>query len=173
MSLINDALKRARQAQQKNESTGGPPLMPVEPESPGLIAWLLPGAVIFLIVAAIFVIGLAMARHTVTTIVSAPNPDPPTQELAVATAPVVPPAPPSPSPSSLLPPPVTNVEVAAPPLPRLQGIVLDTQRPWAIVDGQTVFTGDRVNGFHVKEISKFTVTLTDAGGKLQTIHLGN
>src|SRR5208283_1396011 len=110
----------------------------------------------------IFIIGLAMARHTMTTIVNAPEPAA-TQQVAAVIEPVVPPPP----------PPVTNAEVAAPPLPRLQGIVLDPQRPWAIVDGQTVFTGDRVAGFQVKEISKFTVSLAGADGKLQTIHLGN
>lgn len=164
MSLINDALKRAKQSQEKNPPPGGPALLPVEPHPPGALAWMLPVAVIILIVAACFVIGLATARHTVTAIVNAPQPVA-TQTVAAAAAPFVPP-----------PAPVveTNAEaVAAPEMPKLQGIVLDPQRPWAIVSGQTVYVGDKVGEFRVKAISKFTVTLTGADGRPKIIGIGN
>lgn len=161
MSLINDALKRAKQSQNQNPFAGGPPLMPAAPQTPGAFAWILPVAVIILLVAACFVIGLAMARHTVTTIVKAPEPVA-TPAVVAATAPVLPP------------PPPTNTETAAASdLPKLQGIVLDPQRPWAILSGQTVFVGSQIGEFQVKEISKFTVTLLGADGKLKTIGLGN
>ena len=125
MSLINDALKRAKQSQKKNQSVGGPALMPVEQESPSALAWILPVAIIILIVAACFVLGLAMAKHTVTTVVNAPDLAA-TQEVAAPT-PVVPPRVQSAS---------TNTEMAtAPEPPQLQGIFYDPNRPWAILDG--------------------------------------
>ena len=64
MSLINDALKRAKEAQRKETPSGGSPLWPVETNKRterdfGLV---LPVVIFFLVVAAIIFIGLAMAR---------------------------------------------------------------------------------------------------------------
>jgi hypothetical protein len=168
MSLINDALKRAKQSQKKNPAGGGQPLIPVESNSPSAVAWILPVVIIILVVAACFVLGLAMARHTVTAIVNAPEPDVTKQEVVVTDD----------LPSNLPPPlPVvmeTNLEVvAAPNLPKLQGIAYDPVKPWAILSGQTVYVGDPIGEFRVKAISKFTVTVAGKDGKLKIISLGN
>jgi hypothetical protein len=162
MSLINDALKRARQSQSNPPPVGGPPLRPVEPRNNSSLAWLLPAIIIFLIVVACFFIGLAMANRTVTKIVNAPEPDfsntPPTEVIsAPAPQPVVPVEP--------------AVSTEPPPL-KVQGIAFDPSKPWAIINGRTVFIGDPVGEFHVKAISKYTVTLAGADGKEKIITLG-
>jgi hypothetical protein len=160
MSLINDALKRARQSQANPPPAGGPPLRPVEPAKNSSQAWLLPAIIIFLIVVACFFIGLAMANRTVTKIVNAPESDvtstPPVEEVS------------APEPRPVVEPAVSN----EPPPIKVQGIAYDPAKPWAIVNGKTVFVGDPVGEFRVKAISKYTVTLTGADGKETTVTLG-
>jgi hypothetical protein len=160
MSLINDALKQARQAPPRNVPSSLPPLQPVPEESSGAV-WLIPAIVIFLIVAAIFFIGWAAAHNTVRSIVTNSGPAA-TQADETATAPVVIPheAPPPPPP----PPPVE--------LPRLQGIFYSATAPTAILDGKTVAPGDQFKDFHVKAISKFTVTLVGPDKKEYTVGMG-
>jgi hypothetical protein len=162
MSLINDALKRARQSQSNPPPFGGPPLRPVEPRKNSSLAWLLPAIIIFLIVVACFFIGLAMANRTVTKIVNAPETDVSTsQPVETVSAPA--------------PQPVVPVEPAVsiePPPLKVQGIAFDPSKPWAIINGRTVFIGDPVGEFHVKAISKYTVTLAGADGKEKIITLG-
>ena len=71
--------------------------------------------------------------------------------------------------------PVPQLEpaVAIEPTPlKVQGIAYDPAKPWAIVNGKTVFVGDPVGEFRVKAISKYTVTLTGADGKETTVTLG-
>ena len=175
MSLINDALKRASQAQQTNPPPNFPPLPPVESKSGGAVGWMLPAVMVFLIVAACFFIGLSMARHTVTQ--TAREASVPAMQkvesvsVPVSNAPSVPetsvPAastPPSPSPPPLPPPPPL-------PLPKLQGIVYSPARPWAIVNGRTVHAGDRLGEFRVREISQYTVTLERADGSQVKLEL--
>ena len=167
MSLINDALRRAKESQQQvSPPAFAAPLKPVEPEPrSNAFIWLAPLFVILLIVAAIFFAGLAMAKRTVAQIVNAPEPAA-TQEVATAAEPVV-----------ARPPAIeTNTPVsvsAAEPLPHVQGIVYSQNKPWAILNGQSVFVGDHVGDYRVQEISKYAVTLAGANGKTQTIHLGN
>jgi hypothetical protein len=152
MSLINDALKRARE-QQKNPPPGAPPLRPFEPRSSaGAPQWILPSVIIFLIVAACFLIGFAMANRTVTQIEHAPEADAATQQVEAVPAPIV--------------REPTNAEPEIPaPVFRVQGIIYDPVRPWAIINGRTVFVGDRVENLLVKTITKNTVTLQAADGK--------
>src|SRR3954471_24959679 len=108
MSLINDALKQARQAPPRKPPNSPPQLQPANYESSPRAVWLVPAIIIFLVFAAIFFIGWAAAPRTVHSIVSAP-PDPEsTQQVEVVSAPVAAPA---------LPP-----VAASPDLPKLQGI---------------------------------------------------
>ena len=167
MSLINDALKRARQTQQNKPPAGGArPLIPVEARPRGGAGWLLPMTVGALIAAACFFFGLATARHRDKRCRRRRNPSrrrPPS--LADA------PAPPAPPPA---PPPATPApgRPAPPHGPKLQGIVFDPARPWAIVDGKTVYAGDRVGEFLVKEISRSAVTLERADKTRKVLALG-
>jgi len=159
MSLINDALKQARQAPPRNAPTALPPLQPAHNESSPLAVWLVPAIIIFLVFAAIFFIGWAAAHRTVHSIVAAP-PDPETtQQVETVSAPVVMPAPPAP--------------VAAPDRPKLQGIFYSPTAPSAIMDGKTVHPGDNFKGYKVKEISKYTVTLIGADKKEIKIGMGD
>jgi hypothetical protein len=160
MSLINDALKRARQSQSNPPPVGGPPLRPVEPKKNSSPAWLLPAFIIFLIIVACFFIGLAMANRTVAKIVNAPEPGDSATPVETVAAP-------EPKPVAVE-PVVSNL----PPPLKVQGIAFDPSKPWAIINGRTVFIGDPVGEFHVKAISKYTVTLTGADGKEKTVTLG-
>ena len=159
MSLINDALKRARESQQKNSPRGAAPLMPVEPKERDF-NWILPVLIILLIVAACFFIGLSMAKHTMEQIVDTPE-APATQQVESVSVPLL-------KVPTNIDQPVSNT--VAPVL--VEGIMYDPVRPCAIVDGKTVFVGDHVRDFRVKEISKTTITLTGAGGTNQVLGLG-
>jgi hypothetical protein len=159
MSLINDALKRAKQAPPRTPNAL-PPLQPVAEESPSVLVWLIPALVIFLIVAAIFFIGVASTQHTVRAIAAAPAPAA-TQSVAEVTLPVI-------VPHTEPPPPVNP-----PDAPRLQGIFYSPTAPSAIVDGKTVGLGDQFRQYRVKEITKYTVTLVGPDGKAVKLGMGN
>jgi len=157
MSLINDALKQARQSQQPNPPAGQTPLRPVAPVPRGATDRLLPLAVIALGGAAAFFIWLALAGHK-TPPAKAPE--------LTATQPA--------PPAAAVAPPVSNVvaAVAAPlPPPKLQGIIFG-QKSWAIVDGKTVYVGDRVENFRVKEISPNSITLEGPDGSEKKLVMG-
>ncbi|HEY5909750.1 MAG TPA: hypothetical protein VJA21_04000 [Verrucomicrobiae bacterium] len=47
--------------------------------------------------------------------------------------------------------------------PRLQGIVFDPARPSVVINGRTLFKGDKVAGFRVVAIGRDSVTLVSAG----------
>ena len=165
MSLINDALKQARRSQQNNPPSIQPPLPPVESVSRGGMNWFLLVAIVLLLAVAGFFIGLSLSRHT-----------PPVAALATSPAITPEPLPIQPAESvSNSTPAVTNApsvsnEVAdvppppPPPEPKLQGILFDPTRPCAIVDGATVFVGDRTGEFRVTAISKDKVTLKSGTG---------
>ena len=63
--------------------------------------------------------------------------------------------------------PATNTApgavVPARPPPKLQGIVFNPRRPSALIDGKTLFVGDRLGAFRVAAISHDTVTLAGTG----------
>ena len=160
MSLINDALKRARHTPPRNPNSPFPPLPPADDQSTSAKAWLLPAIVIALIVAAIFFIGLAMARHSVRNIVDATSASVmATQAVAeVVASPAV-----EPPPAPLNPPDA----------PRLQGIFYSPTSPSAIVDGKTVRKGDHFQQYRVTEITKYTVTLIGPDGKAIKLGMAN
>jgi len=167
MSRINDALKRAKQAQKKNPPPGLTPLPPVAYRPGNVIGWILPGVIGFLIVAACLFIGMALVTRTTTKAVGKPG------LLATQPAnPVTMPAPiPAPIPVSNAPPPIPPPAPPPPPEPKLQGIVYATTQPWAIVDGQTVHVGDRLGEYRVREISQDSVTLEKADGSRKKLGL--
>ena len=172
MSLINDALKQARQNPPASEHQPMSPLQPVTHQPVSVAGWLIPAIVIFLIVAAIFCIGWALASRSTNTKVATPVAVP-------APVVVVAPTPVAAVPAPVVPPPVVISAPAPPPvvtaikLPVLQGIFYSPTAPSAIVDGKTVHLGDSFNQFRVKEITKSTVTLVDAAGKATKLIMGN
>ncbi len=181
MSLINDALKRAKEAQRENTPSGVSPMRPVEVKRQERdFSLVLPVVIIFLIVAAFLFIGLAMARHTInntdkkiavapTMTVSQPvaaavapaaNPPPAVLPATNPPAPAAPVSAPAP-PAEVVSPPAILTE---PPKPTLvQGIAYDPVHPWAIINGKTVYVGDFVNGLRVAAISRNSVTLVGNG----------
>lgn len=175
MSRINDALKRAQRAQQKDPPPSGanrPRLLPSVSRPGNAIRWILPGVIGFLIVAACLFIGMAFVTRTVTKAAgrpehSAAQPASPAPATAAAPAPAARPPPPPASPTPSQPPPPTP----APPEPKLQGIVFGKPRPWAIVDGKTVHAGDRLGEFRVKEISPRNITLEKTDGSQKKLSL--
>ena len=170
MSLINDALKQARQSHQPNQADGKLPLRPVVPAPRGAAHWMLPLAVIALIGAAAFFIWLALAGH------KAPSAKAPelsaTQPASPAPAPAPVPVPPVAIATNK---PVVSKNVAAVPSflppPKLQGIFYG-RKSWAIVDGNTFYVGDRVDNFRVKEISPDSITLESPDGSEKKLVLG-
>ncbi len=169
MSLINDALKRARQTQQENPPPIPPlQLKPAEPEplnprrTP--LLWVGLGLLLVLVVALGGLVIWLFAQKSAGELRAAARPAAdPVAAVPVATSPALAPAP-------ALAGPDTNTNtpaVAAPgpspaPAPKLQGIAYRPDRPTAVVNGRTVEVGDRVGGFRVLAISRSAVTLGDA-----------
>ena len=216
MSLINDALKRAKESQQHQPpAPPGPPLRPVErPRGRGGNLLLTVAFAVVLAAAAILLWQwVQQSRKPASEItVNAPTPpstpaltkptlpapSPKPVEIAAAPAPVAPkateitPTPPlanaepkpSPPVSTAQPAPVpvaaavaaTNVvgDLApaaatlapeAPPKPalKLNGIFFHPTRPSAIINGKSVFVGDRAGEFRVVAIDRESVTLVGGG----------
>jgi len=164
MSLINDALKRAKQTQQENPPPT-PPLQfrPVEPtqeghpRSPLIIVGAVLGLTLAVALGGSLIWVVAQQRST---------------SLQVEARPITEAAPADPPPAPLLEEPaaapaITPAEAITNALPavaelKLQGIFFNPRRPSAVVNGKTVYVGDRVSGFHVFAITPATVTLGTA-----------
>jgi hypothetical protein len=179
MSLINDALKRARDAQPQNPLSGATSLPPVEPPQRDGPGWMFPVAFILalLVIACIFM-GVALMKRpaqpvvakTVETPAPVPAPAQPAPSPIVAPAPAPAPVPVAAPPLVTNSPPATN---ATPPKLKLQGIIsLDPKHPTAIINGKSVDVGDSIGGFRVKAISSSSVQLQRPDGSQQTLKVG-
>jgi hypothetical protein len=178
MSLINDALKRARETQRNTPPPGAAPLPPVESPPRGGTGWILAVAVILFLAALCLFIGPTVFGHKPAPVATAKAPDisaqPPVEAaLATVPAPSVLPSPASNTNSPLVvntnPPPAT---VVVEQWPRVQGIIFNTTRPLAIVNGKTVGAGDRVGNYQVKQILKTSVVFSRADGSQKTLGIG-
>lgn len=187
MSLINDALKRAKQAHTENPTPAPDlPLRAADPSHrPAAGLPFLPLAV--LLIALMLAGGLILlalkSRDNPAKIVHAtevepelppaptaapanhPGSQPPTVAVSTPVAasqtelPVTPPA---------ATPPLSEPEPPAGPLPKLQGIFYHPSRPSAVINGRTVYVGSRVGdarGSLVLEIGPDSVTV---GSRSQT-----
>lgn len=169
MSLINDALKRAQQTPPviAPATAVAPPLQLATQNPVSVTGWLIPAVVIFLVVAAVFFIGWALAHRSMKTEVVVPEPSSAvvntekavTVEEQPAIRKTVPLAVTTPAPK---PEPVI---VNPPSAPKLQGVFFSHATSSAILDGQTVYVGDTFKQFQVKAIDKTSVTLLNAGGQ--------
>lgn len=180
MSLVNDALKRAKQAQSENPPPT-PPLQfrPVDPahENTARSPLLLVGLVLaFLLVVTLggAAIWYVMQKQNSNLRVEARPAESGAKGETAPAEPVLPTAPSNPplamapilidlgqhdtntaivsAPADVLPPP--------PPL-KLQGIFFNPRSPSAVVNGRTVYVGDRVNGFRVLAIKPDAVWLAN------------
>jgi hypothetical protein len=170
MSLINDALQRAKEVQQNQPADGARlQFRPVEaaPAQPGS-RLMLPVLFAALLVAAGFV---WIQFHPQSPAASAQ----PVRVVATR-APVARPAPVAPATASALPvlaktldPAISNDAppfVAEPPRLRatplrLQAIVFSTSRPSAIINGKTVYLNGRLGDLRVRAIGPASVTLVN------------
>lgn len=160
MSLINDALKRAKQAQRTQLPAGVDlQLRPKEPAPPKAGS----GKALFATCAVILVVGAislwqayrsGSGQQEQEQVVDArsPAPAPATARVKVPKA-ALPPATNTPAP--VIPP--------KPAPPRLQAIIFSTTRPSAIINGKTVFVGDRFEAYRVTEIRPNSLTLASSG----------
>lgn len=183
MSLINDALKRARQVQQETPPVAGPEpeFRPVDPEQADPVSRKLAAPAVLAGVAILAVVLLWQAirgtpsTEPAPTVVSARTPvrqpasPPPVPErvdpdLVAAVEEVSPTVPPAQIPSAPRPAETTPTPTATTKTFRLQAVVYHPQRPSAMVDGQTVFTGDRFADYRVARITRNSVTLTSDAG---------
>ena len=190
MSLINDALKRARQAQKENPAW--PPALQFKPADPsqqrssGPPILLIVAVVVVLALVGLFVVSALQKRETLRTVANVKHPDESIRQTAApsvataaansvpvqpvsttngAVAAVSPATAPNPAPTDS----VTNVTIATadatPPKaaqPKLQGIFYRPARPSAVISGKNVFIGSRVGEFQVLAITQESVTIGSA-----------
>jgi hypothetical protein len=171
MSLINDALKRARETQRNDPPSGAPPLPPVESSARGGTGWILVVAAVLFLAAVCLFIGPVLFGHKVPPAAPAKTPEMPAMTTTTEAAPVPAPV------TNALPPPATNTNpppmvVVTEQLPKVQGIIFNAARPLAIVNGQTVNVGDRVGDFQVRQILKSSVIFQRPDGSQKTLGIG-
>ena len=174
MSLINDALKRTKDAQQQNPPpAGGPALKPADHatskaagNSKSLLYIMVACAVLGN--AFIFLYYFSKDRDKKANVPTVSVATPAAAILLVA-------PPPPPAKVEVAPAPVaveTNAAapvIAAPPEAlklaplKLQSIIFNPARPSAMISGKFVFIGDKVQGFRVTAIDQESVTLAGNG----------
>jgi hypothetical protein len=175
MSLINDALKQAREKQLTHPPAPGPGAQlrapePASSESPG--TWLtLPSFVYLALLLTFLLLGVVFLR--VVTRRLPVKAAPLSRPIAVATS--VPSPERSAAPASgtarsgkgLRAPGTADTGTPAPTVPeyqpaplKLQAVFYSPTKPSAIISGTTVFVGDRIRDFRVTSIGKDNVTLS-------------
>jgi hypothetical protein len=208
MSLINDALKRAKQAQQEAAPPPAPNLQlrPIEPaqytrQGLGLIV---PAALVVMALLLLLLVWQQNQRNgpaqptevqARTARPAVPTAAPPAAPAVVASAPAAQPisdalpatsAIPAADPTDALgslavsvssnqptalaadsgvtnTPAVTEPQPPKPAPPKLQAIVFSPIRPSVMINGKTLFIGDKLNGLRVTAIDQESVTLVGAG----------
>jgi hypothetical protein len=194
MSLINDALKRAKEAQQpaRTQTAGLSQFRPVEPaqvvaQRHGLKTPLT-AALVCVVAVLLTIEWLGKSRVTNSTLREEPEtavgetlPAAPTvtsqpastHQQAPALAATASPAAVSATATPVLPPqtnlvavtPATAAPPAAPrePQVKLQGIFYNPSRPSAMINGQTVFIGESVDGYELVGIKPNSATVSREG----------
>ena len=183
MSLINDALKRAKQAQSPAPPPSTPHLhfRPVEPGQTVRHGFGLMFPVALALVA-LLILFLVWELAQTNAATKQPGSSRPSELVARAASRPSTPATPAVSPALPATPTTSESAPAAPvvattdskvtddapapakPAPlRLQAIVFDPAHPSAMINGKTVFIGEKVGEFRVGAISRNSATLINAG----------
>lgn len=178
MSLINEALKRAKQAQQEKPAET-PPMQfrPVEPgqqpKKSNVGIW------VPVVVVALLAIGFVVREFTQGKGSNAPK-EVKAREIVPAN-----PVPQEPAPAVPTNAPIANAselanhgtnapivdDVPAKPAPKLQAVVFDPKHPSAIISGKTLFVGDKMGDLRVVKITRESATLV-GGGQTNLLVLG-
>lgn len=178
MSLVNDALKRAKQNQEANPPAT-PPLefRPVEPgQSDGRRTSLLLVGLSLVIVAIVGMCGalvwsVSQKNGPALLVEASANQQQPAPRTNAPTQPAPKPTPPVTvlEPAAAAAATIENLEstvAASEPLKpaplKLQGIFFNPKNPSAVVNGRTVYLGERVAGFFVLAMSPSSVTLANS-----------
>jgi hypothetical protein len=200
MSLINDALRRARQAQPAGASRAAtPPLRPVEaaprPGHGSLFTLPFMGAVV-LLVAGITLWGWSRAGRTIDIKVRASDRTSSSETVSIPEPPVTPPLSPPVPVAAAVPSPTTGIlssnVIAVPsvepamngtnlvesPRPeptsyKLQGIFYKKGNPSAAINGRTVFVGNRIGDARVTAITQESVTIVTGAGETKELQIGD
>jgi outer membrane biosynthesis protein TonB len=175
MSLINDALKRAKEAQPKAAASApGPQLRPVEPQQTAGrgIGITMPGVLAVLLLAGLLALWLARpkssAQPPLPVEAKAPaapvaeTPKLPVTPVHVSTPSVAPAALPAQKPATPAQPAVTAAAPAPEPALKLQMVSYIPGNPSAVISGKTVAIGETVKGFRVRAITATSATLVSA-----------
>ncbi|MDB6109545.1 MAG: hypothetical protein JWR69_1295 [Pedosphaera sp.] len=197
MSLINEALKKAKRTQPAASSAEGPALRPAETtrhadEGPGLFLPILIGAVLVL---ACFLLwqwfhagAAAQVRARSRTVAENPAP------VVIPSAPSPVTAPPTVPVTTVTPqksenhvstnevaagsdePAVTNAVAAPEPKPqaptyKLQSIFYRPKSPSAVINGKTLFIGDRVGSARLVSIERDSAALVTSTGQTNLLEL--
>jgi len=198
MSLINDALKQARQAQPANPAPAhGPPLTPVEPvHRPGGSTLALPMLIAVVLAMAVALLWIYFRTGGSVLMVRASSqpqpstevakPQPPASSLAAiptiapaATPPVVAPVnavamntnAPAASEPAINVPAVAEPPKPLPPVFRLQSIFFRAKNPSAVINGKTLFLGSRVGDARIIAIDQESATIVTSAGKTNVLLL--
>jgi len=170
MSLVNDALRRAQDAQKTSQPPApGPALLrpaepaPVKKHGMGLSLALF---AVFLAVVALLFLWDAWRRTSAVHASMPLKPAAPVVVVAETRPPVQPtiasaPAPAAPVAVAEKPVPAQVVSAPAPPL-KLQAIFYTPGHSSAIISGKTVHAGDNFKGFRVAAITQTSATLVSA-----------
>jgi len=178
MSLINDALKRAKAQQLDSVGTARVQFRPVEPAKQQVkknhtTIWIAVVIIAGLIIGFVF---RQLARENK----SAGPKEVKAREIVPAN-----PIPQGAAPTTPAPKPVTqepavqdngaaahaDTSSEVKPAPKLQAVVFDPKRPSAIISGKSVFVGDKFNDLRVVAINQESVTLV-GGGQTNVLVLG-
>ncbi|HZF01369.1 MAG TPA: hypothetical protein VE344_05675 [Methylomirabilota bacterium] len=161
MSLINDALKQAKQSQSQNPPSGARPLPPIEHKSSGGSGWILILAAVLFVAAACFFAGPMIFKHKSATVIMTNSPEPIVTETKI-------------TPTNL--PETSGTNAAAEiveQFPKVQGILFDAAlKPVAVVDRKTVHVGDMAGIYKVQKISRNSVTFQRVDGSVKEIQIG-
>jgi cytoskeletal protein RodZ len=186
MSLINDALKRAKTQQQTSSNAPQVQFRPVEPARQPVKKSHTTILIAVVIITGL-IIGFVFRQLTRENKTASPKeakareivPANPIPQATAPTAQVPAAATTASNPNSVRHESSTQ-DVAAVPViqqveprivPKLQAVVFDPRRPSAIISGRSVFVGDRVNDLRVVAISQESVKLV-GGGQTNVLVLG-
>jgi hypothetical protein len=170
MSLVNDALKRAKDAQRKGSAPApGPQFRPAEPAAPAAKGLNLMVPVAIGLVAIIGLILVLQNRQKTVAREVTPQPKPVTPVTEAPVAKPVEVAVPTPVPAAPVltvaekPAPAPTPVVSVPePVLKLKAIFYSPGHSTAIINGKTVKAGDVYKGFRVAAITQTSATLVSA-----------